>query len=161
MLKISTSLVLLGITVSGFANDLCSRLANDNKVQSWAYEAILATNNYNFVHSSKEKEAANYFTKSAWASYKKEFNVNNQVKKVQKEKMVVSVGLQNSPLILEKNKNHWKIQLPLILNYQNETTKQTELAGLEVTVVKDKQKEDCLVISSVKKIPLANDSSSS
>ncbi|MGQ3889109.1 DotI/IcmL/TraM family protein [Legionella sp. CNM-1927-20] len=96
MNRLITSLCLF-LPFTSFANNACSRLDNNMKVASWAYEVMLQTYNFNFVNPSKEKAQA-YFTKSAWLSYKKEFNLDENIKEVVNKKLVSSVGLRDAPL---------------------------------------------------------------
>ena len=155
--KISLLLIALGSYGNGFASESCSRTDNDVKILSWAFEAMMETNNYNFTTHNQDK-ASIYFTKSAWTTFKKEFELQNRINKVINDKLVSTVGLQNSPLILQKSKTQWKVQMPLIINYRSAQKINVENKIINLDIAKDpKAVNDCLIIEAVKVIEMPSD----
>ncbi|WP_131782395.1 DotI/IcmL family type IV secretion protein [Legionella gresilensis] len=151
--RLITSACLL-LPFTSFSNNACPRLDNDTKIASWAYEVMLQTYNLNFVNPTQGKAQA-YFTKSAWLNYKKEFNLNDNLKEIVNKKLVSSVGLKDTPLFLRKSSNSWTVSLPLIINYRSALAHQIKNINVELTIVKDKKADDCLKVAAIHKTPIS------
>ncbi|CEG57237.1 DotI/IcmL family type IV secretion protein [Legionella fallonii] len=137
--------VLLSSVV--WAQDHCSQLS-DIKILSWAYESMLATYNLNFVnYKTQLPNAAKYYTKNAWMAYQKQLYLN--IAPIQKEKLVISAGTANSPILLSKKNDIYKVQIPLLLNYQSQASKQTIKKIVTLDIVKDSHSDSCLKIEKI------------
>ncbi len=145
----------LFLPLSSFANSACSRLDNDVKIISWAYEVMLRTYNFNFINYSNDKAQA-YFTKPAWLRYKKEFNLVEYTKEVVSKKLVSSVGLRDAPIFLKMSPNSWTLSLPLIVNYRNAAVHKIKNINVKMIIVRDFKSHDCLKVTAIHKMPVAN-----
>ncbi len=149
--KLIFSLSLI-LPFTSFANIACSRLNNDIKIASWAYEVMLQTYNFNFVNPSNDKAQA-YFTKHAWNHYKKEFKLEENTKTVINKKLVSSVGLRDTPLFLKISPKSWTLNLPLIINYRNAAVHKIKNINVNMTIIKDLKSDDCLKVTAIHKMP--------
>lgn len=109
----------------------------------WATQA--ATNAYtiDFYHYKDNIEAVrDYFTIEGYAGYKRALDESDSLKKIIKEKLIVSAVATDTAVIMEEGTVNdiytWKIQVPLLLNYQGASTTSTSKSiavGLLVTRV--------------------------
>lgn len=135
------------IPISSFAESSCSKLS-DIKVLSWAYESMLATYNIDFTNYKKQlPEAAKYYTEDAWLSYQKQLHENTAL--LQKDKLVMTAGLEHSPVLLKKTNNLFVVQMPLLLNYQSADSLKVKKKMVTLEIAIDSQSEDCLKIKKI------------
>ena len=146
----------LYFTTSSYANSVCNSVKiTDTQILAWSYEAMLLTYNNNFTitkNKENESKAKMYYTDNAWNQYTKSANESGNLNMINNKRLVVSVGLENSPVILNKSDKSWKVQLPLLINYQSSTERITirELATIEVIETDDPQPEQqCLQIKNI------------
>lgn len=90
----------------------------------WANEAIVTTYTYNFVSYKKDlQNASQYFTVDGWKKYMSALENSGDLKNVRDKKLVVSAVATGTPVVLEQKviegKYTWKIQMPILVTYQN------------------------------------------
>ena len=140
LMKKSLSVVCILITMllASFSAQASSKHCHNKsftnvEVLAWSYEAMMESYNHSFVNIKKElQDARDYYNLDAWKQFYA--TVKPTLKEIQAKKMVVSVGLENSPLLLSKSKNQWKVQLPLIIHYQTATEQKIVNAIANVTI---------------------------
>ncbi len=144
LLVIPFSLLL---SSAALAQSDCAQLS-ELRILSWSYEAMMATYNMNFVnYKTKLPNAAKYYTQNAWMDYQKPLYAN--IAPIQKEKLVISVGTENSPIFLHQNNDSYVVQIPLLINYQSQASKHTEKRVVTLDIAKDSHAESCLKIQKI------------
>jgi len=113
----------------------------------WATMAATSAYTIDFFHYKDNIEALReYFTIDGFKDYQKSLDVNNTITKIVKEGLIVSAVATGTAVILEEGLMNdiytWKIQVPLLLNYQGasttSTTKSIAVALLVTRVPTDK-----------------------
>lgn len=135
------------LSSAALAQDACSQLS-ELRVLSWAYEAMMATYNMNFTnYQTKLPNAAKYYTQNAWMDYQKALYAN--ISPIQKEKLVISVGAENSPIFLRQSNDSYAVRIPLLINYQSQSSKHTEKRLVTLEIAKDSHAQSCLKIQKI------------
>lgn len=100
---------------------LSSPVTTDNAVINWVSSAIPSLNSLDFINYRRQIEQnRHFFTDYGWKEYIKAFQT--QIDKIKNNQYVVSGALSGVPVIVQKGvlngKYSWKIQVPVIINYQ-------------------------------------------
>lgn len=118
---------------------------NDNQLQQWAVEAAVASYSFDYVNYRKSlQESRIYFTKTGYTYFLKALKDSNNLEAVTSKKMIVSATPTGAAIILnkglikdgEKTLYRWQVQLPMVINFQSETTPITQYVILNMTIVR-------------------------
>lgn len=155
-LKVLASLMILSIGLIGcVANDrflrepsesssLPSEVLNNSAVLAWANEAVVAINSYNFANYQESfQNASRYFTPGGWAAYRLALNSQGSLNEVVNKKLVVSAVASGSPILLEQGlvgeSYSWKVQVPVLITYENTKGKSVRHALITMLIVRTPQ----------------------
>lgn len=146
MYSIRSFFLLCILSMNSFAST-CSWVNDDIKVFGWTYEMMMRTQNYDFINPPSGAMPA-WFGSKAWNKYKIIVDYPKQLQQIKKNMGYSSVGLENSPVLLQKSSTRWIIKLPMILHYRGSNGSTQDKKDLKITL--EKQEGDlCLKIESV------------
>ncbi len=133
-------ILLIGLSANAFASDQnCYRNYSNTQILAWSYEAMLSSYNFSFVNEGKHFwKARQYFKTEAWKSFYR--SIQPSLSQVKAKKLVVSVGLENSPVIINQSSKHWRVMLPLIIHYQQQNKDTTVKQTVTLQIAED---DDC------------------
>lgn len=119
---------------------------NDNQLLQWATEAAVASYTFNYVNYRKAlQDLRLYFTKDGYINFLKALKDSNNLDAVTTKKMIVSAKPTGSPAILrkglvtegpDKGIYRWIVEMPMEINFQNETTPIRQSIVLTMTIVR-------------------------
>lgn len=119
---------------------------NDNQLLQWAVEAAVASYSFNYVNYRKAlQDLRIYFTKVGYQYFLKALKESNNLDAVISKKMIVTATPTGSAIILDKGLvktgadqgiYRWQVQLPMVVNFQSETTPITQYIILNMTIVR-------------------------
>lgn len=119
---------------------------NDNQLLQWATEAAVNAYTFNYVNYRKAlQDLRIYFTKDGYVNFLKALKDSNNLDAVINKKMIVSAKPTGSPAILrkglitegpDKGIYRWIVELPMEINFQNETTPIRQSIILTMTIVR-------------------------
>ena len=159
-MKLKLTVLLIGLSLNTFAANQCDRMTTEPKISAWAFEAMMAIHNYNFVNYKQIQDKASvYFTRSAWDTYKKTYEESKTQDIVIAKKLVSSAGLYGSPLFLGQGNNKWQVQVPLIVIYQSSSEHEEFREVVNLTIIKDPSVPDCLKITKMVSKPATKNNS--
>lgn len=112
---------------------------SDKALASWASNAVISLNSYDFVNFRKSfQDNEQYFTRSGWNSYMSALADSKQLKAVQENKYVVSAVLTGAPVVKNRytleGRYIWEVQMPIMVTFQNSSgeSKQDLMAQLTI-----------------------------
>lgn len=117
-----------------------------SSLRKWATQAATSAYTIDFFHYKDNIEALrDYFTITGFKDYQASLDDNNTLKRIVKESLIVSAVATDAAVVLEEGIMDgiytWKIQVPLLLNYQGasatSTTKSIAVALLVTRVPTD------------------------
>lgn len=121
---------------------LSEPLVTPPELLQWTTIAATAVNTYNFVNWRKElQDASEFFTPTGWREFQDALKNSNNLETITSKKLSVSAVATGAPVILDRGiiggVYKWKVQLPLLLNYESASTNlsQTVVATMLVTRV--------------------------
>lgn len=99
---------------------------SDEAVLQWSGLAAVAAFSYNFVNYRQElQSSSDFFTGDGWQRFLKALGASNNLDALRVKKFIVSAVATSPPKIVSKGVSHgryvWKIQVPLLVTYQNNT----------------------------------------
>lgn len=119
---------------------------NDNQLLQWATDAAVNSYTFNYVNYRKAlQDLRTYFTKDGYLYFLKALKDSNNLDAVITKKMIVSAKPTGSPAILrqgqitegpDKGIYRWVVELPMEINFQNETTPIRQSVILTMTIVR-------------------------
>lgn len=121
MLKKTVRLIIgvFFVVISATAYAVCEE-RSDLYVTAWSFKAMMATHNMNADNAEKMlSDAAHYYTPEAWVEYENYAKSQGVTERVIRNQLVVSTGIENSPVIETKMAEEWVVQLPLLINYSS------------------------------------------
>jgi intracellular multiplication protein IcmL len=115
---------------------------SDTAVLNWASEAAKSAYSYDFKNYTKQlQQLQPNFTSTGWIAFMNALNKSNNLNVVQDKKLVASATLTGKPTILEKKVRNgiysWKIQVPLLATYENESKLIKQPLIVTMLVVRD------------------------
>lgn len=119
---------------------------NDNQLLQWAVEAAIASYSFNYVNYRKAlQDLRSYFTKDGYQYFLNALKISNNLEAVISKKMVVTATPTGSAIILNKGVTsdganqgiyRWQVQLPMVINFENQSTPITQYVILNMTIVR-------------------------
>ena len=111
----------------------------DKAVLQWASEAVTSIYSYNFVNFRRVfQNNKQYFTSGGWQSFLKALTESQNLKAVQRKKLIVSAVLTGAPVVRSQgefqDRYTWAIQMPVLVTYQSasEQTSQNFIVTLNI-----------------------------
>lgn len=121
MLKKTVRLIMSAffIAISATAYAVCEE-RSDIAITAWSFKAMMATHNMNADNAEKVlSDAAHYYTPGAWIEYENYAKSQGVTERVIRNQLLVSTGIEYSPVIETKTAEEWVVQLPLLVNYSS------------------------------------------
>lgn len=111
----------------------------------WSQEAAIASYSYGFGnYDTALKKASQYYTPSGWESFSAALSASNNLNIVQKNKLLVkAIPIGKAKIELVKNakkQKTWKIELPMLVKYENSRTTTHDSLKVHMTVVQQNAK---------------------
>lgn len=129
---------LLLVFIASIANAACEK-PSDLDVVAWSYEAMLATHNMSYKDAKEGMAfAKSYYTKKAWSEYDEIQKNSGTIERIQENELTVMIGLQTSPIIVEKSETDWVIEMPLLVNYESTGSYNTEHENVRLAIIQNK-----------------------
>lgn len=118
---------------------LSDPVLTDQEVLQWVSMAVRKMFEIDFVHWQDQlQQVSNYFTPSGWNYFIKALKASDNLNTVRKLKMVASSKVTGAPQITQKavisGRYAWKIQVPLLVSYQN-SSRSPITQTMDVTLV--------------------------
>jgi intracellular multiplication protein IcmL len=115
---------------------------SDTAVLNWASDAAKSAYSYDFKNYTKQlQQLQPNFTSTGWIAFMNALNKSNNLNVLQNKKLVASATLTGKPTILEKKVRNgiysWKIQVPLLATYENESKLIKQHLIVTMLVVRD------------------------
>ncbi|MBA2649552.1 MAG: DotI/IcmL/TraM family protein [Legionella sp.] len=159
-MKVRIIALLLSVSFNCFAADQCQKSNNDGKIIAWGFEAMMAIYSGNFTKDQRQViERSEYLTKSAKDAYIQVYDKSGMSNIVKQKKLITSVGLYRSPLIMDKKQDEWVLQMPLTTFYQSATEFTEDKNLITLKIIKDPKAPDCLRVSDMKIKPVKDSKS--
>lgn len=162
-LSIFTFMFLETATLSSLAASTQTKteISDDTSVNliNFAADAAVTMNSYNFaIYQKQFSKMSKYFTQAGWKQYQKTLKQSGNLETVINKKLVVSAVPTGPAVILgqeqEKGQTLWKIQIPLLVTYENATsnTKQPLLMTMKVVPAPEGKGVRNLLVDSVNNV---------
>lgn len=112
-----------------------------NALLNWVTEGMMLGNTFNFMnYNYVMSQAAPYFTKEGFDSYKNALNNAKIIDRILQKKLVLKTVPTDAPqVLLEKSfagRYMWKIKVPLKFHYQSVTTDLLEMMDATLIVMR-------------------------
>ncbi|MDR3441786.1 MAG: DotI/IcmL family type IV secretion protein [Legionella sp.] len=104
-------------------------------VLNWSEKAITQAFTFNaeFVDAQMQKLQA-CFTEQGWTGFNTALQKSGNLAAIKSQKLNVSSKIDGQALITESQNNQWKIILPVVVTYQNDKEKVSQLLSVDLTV---------------------------
>lgn len=104
-------------------------------VLNWSEKAITQafTFNADFVDAQMQKLQA-CFTEQGWTGFNTALQKSGNLAAIKSQKLNVSSKIDGQALITESQNNQWNIILPVVVTYQNDKEKVSQLLSVDLTV---------------------------
>ncbi|MCF6766278.1 type IVB secretion system apparatus protein IcmL/DotI [Thiotrichales bacterium 19S3-7] len=130
----------------------------DSMVVSWVSQIVPKLYALDFLnYRSQLNDINKYFTSYGWTSYSTAFKA--VLDQIVKDKLVTRATLQDVPVVTAKGAINgimaWKVQVPVMINFQQGKKEQTNEFILSLTIMKNQNTEsgELLGISQVVELP--------
>jgi len=116
-------------------------VTSKDTMQAWANEALLATFTYDYAHYPQQlRRASHYYTTEGWKNYASALEASGNLQAIVNKKMIASAIPQGTPKVLSKAGTKaqaaWKIEIPMLLIYQNAHTNLKQSVIVTLVVLK-------------------------
>lgn len=110
----------------------------DEKLLAWVSDAVIAAYSVDFKRYPEQlSRASRYFTVEGWNTFGRAFIETGNLEKVKKARLVATAVPKRAPAIRQRavigDRLAWRIDLPIVVSYENENT--TNSQDLMVTVL--------------------------
>ena len=119
-----------------------------NEVLNWATDSVVRSFTLNFAnYQSQLNEHRLLFTDSGWKSYQNALERSKVLATIIKEQLASTAVPQGAPVIVsqgivEGGRYGWRIELPLLLTYENVSGRNSEPRVVELVVVRRPEVEN-------------------
>lgn len=104
-------------------------------VMAWAQKAVIQA--FSFDPNTLDMQIQKLqpcFTEQGWAGFNSALQKSGNLEAIKSQKLVVSSRIDGQAFINEVKDNQWKLTLPLVVVYQNEKEKVSQLLSVDLTV---------------------------
>jgi intracellular multiplication protein IcmL len=112
---------------------------SDDELSRWVMNASVATYTFNFADWRESLQSSRqYFTANGYQIFLKALKESRNLEAVKTKKFIVSATPLNSPTIKAvpaENLYRWKIELPMLLTYQNSNPTETIKQYINITML--------------------------
>lgn len=126
---------------------LSDPVVTDDFVLQWSTQAAQAAFDLDYVHWRQQlQRVSSNFTPYGWKWFLNQFKATNNLKTLVSEKMVSNAEVTGAPQLVEKTvvDGHfaWKIQVPMLVTYQNATKTIPQTVMLTMIVIRMPVQDD-------------------
>lgn len=116
-------------------------LHTEGAVLGWANEAVMQTFALDFVHYQRTLNMArNHFTEEGWDRFLTALNDSGLGHAMRENKQVLSMTPTDAPVVvaqgLMRGVYTWKIKMPYLLTFSNNTTSRSQKVKINMTVIR-------------------------
>jgi hypothetical protein len=112
-----------------------TKKVDQSVVLNWAQKAVIQS--FSFDANSIDEQMQKLqpcFTEQGWSGFSSALQKSGNIEAIKSQKLSVTSQIDGQSLITEVKDNQWKLILPLVVVYQNEKEKVSQLLSVDLTV---------------------------
>jgi hypothetical protein len=104
-------------------------------ILAWAQKAVIQAFTFDPISlDSQMQKLQACFTEQGWTGFSNALQKSGNMNTIKSQKLAVSSQINGPVLINESKENQWKLTLPIVVVYQNEKEKVSQLLSVDLTV---------------------------